>query len=795
MNNLPQLTGQEEPSQIMDSHLPRSSWLRGIYNLPLNRKINLIPWFSCGGLALVLGAGGLILQGTLKQQLIKQTESRLDVKNQVILLSSAQLNSNLVALGKTLTAVTEEQDYSAVYLLQADGTVVLASSSAKIAGAASTNLALPDKQILEQAVNNQGQVVHQTTTIEGHKYVLAAQTISDSDGNPLGILVHGTSVQSLNSILQSSLLAQSLLSLIILIFIIYLSRILGQAIAEPIQSLHRVAQDFSAGNFGVRAKIHAQDEVGLLSSTFNVLANSIELNEARLKQDAERSRLLQGIVYSITQADNMQEVWQTAVESSRKALKADRVIYHHFAQNWQGRIVAEAVKEGFPQALGTEINDPCFAEGYAEAYRQGKVKAIANINQEGIHNCHLQMLKPLAVVACLITPVVTANRLAGLLIAHQCSQARTWQSDEISLLTRIAEQVGTTVEKIEILEQQQQAQEQERAAKENLQRRALELLMEVDPVSQGDLTVQVKVQSDEIGTIGDSYNATIESLRQLVSQVKTAALQVSITTSDKDRSIQELSIGASAQTTEINAALKRIQGITNSIQAVARNAKTAEAAMLKATETVQAGDEAMNQTVAGFQEIRDTVAATAKKVKRLGESSQKISKVVNVISNFADQTNLLALNASIEAAHAGEEGRGFAVVAEEVRSLARQSAEATAEIEALVAEIQLETKEVVAAMEAGTEQVVAGTKLVDKTRVSLTQIGDVSQEINQLVAEIAAATVEQSQDSEVVTKTMLEVAEISNQTATEAIAVSASFQDLLIVAQQLENSVAKFKVS
>ncbi|MEN9517873.1 MAG: hypothetical protein RLZZ381_461, partial [Cyanobacteriota bacterium] len=252
MNNLPQSPEPKEPSQTMDSHFPRASWLGGIYNLPLNRKINLIPWFSCGGLVLVLGVGGLILQGTLKQHLIEQTESRLNIKSKVILLSETQLKSNLEALGKTLTAITEEQDYSAVYLLQADGTLVLASSSTKIAGAASTNLALPDNQILEQAVNDRGKVVHQATTIEGHKYVLAAQTISDRNGNPLGVLVHGTAMQSLNSILKSSLLAQSLLSLIILIFIIYLSRILGRAIAEPIESLHKVAQDFSAGNFGVR---------------------------------------------------------------------------------------------------------------------------------------------------------------------------------------------------------------------------------------------------------------------------------------------------------------------------------------------------------------------------------------------------------------------------------------------------------------------------------------------------------------------------------------------------------------
>ena len=785
MNNS-QSSNQSESALRKNSN---SSLLYRFYNLPINRKTDLIPWFGFGALALVLGAGGFILKGNLQTHLSSEAESQLKVKSEIMTLLQLQPKASL---SSQIDAFTAEQDYSAVYSAAGDR-LVLESSVVKEVEAVKSDLPLPNEEILQQAIDS-GQIVSQTMVIDGQKYAVAAKAFTNSNGNSLGVLVHGSSLKPIKQVIQSSFLAQSVLSLVVLIFIVYLSKILAKAIAKPIDNLQQVAQDFTVGNFSVRAQVNSQDEVGLLSSTFNVLADSIELNEARLKQEAQRSQLLQRIVYSISQVDTVQQVWQTAVESSKDVLKCDRVVYGHFQSNWEGEIVAEAVEERFPKAVGTQINELYFVEGEIETYQQGEVKAITNIHQE-LSESHLQILEPLAIVASLVAPVLCGNRLRGLLIAHQCSEARAWQTDEIDLLSKIAQQVGTTVEKIELLEQQQQAQEQERSAKENLQRRALELLMEVDPVTQGDLTVQVKVQEDEIGTIGDSYNATIESLRKLVFQVKTAALQVSSTTSEKDLSIKELSTGASAQTTEINAALERIQGIANSIQAVAHNAKAAEAAMSKASQTVRASDEAMNQTVAGFQEIRDTVAATAKKVKRLGESSQKISKVVNVIGSFADQTNLLALNASIEAAHAGEEGRGFAVVADEVRSLARQSAEATAEIEALVAEIQSETNEVVTAMEAGTEQVVAGTKLVDKTRSSLNQIGDVSQEINQLVREIAAATVEQSEDSEVVSQTMLQVAAISNKTATEAGEVSASFQDLLTVAQELQNSVAKFKVN
>jgi methyl-accepting chemotaxis protein PixJ len=188
------------------------------------------------------------------------------------------------------------------------------------------------------------------------------------------------------------------------------------------------------------------------------------------------------------------------------------------------------------------------------------------------------------------------------------------------------------------------------------------------------------------------------------------------------------------------------------------------------------------------------VAETAKKVKHLGESSQKISTVIDLINAFAAQTNMLALNASIEASRAGEYGKGFAVVAEEVRTLARQSAEATEEIRKLVVSIQAETNEVVRAMEVGTEQVVMGTKLVDETRQSLNRITLTSTQIGQLVEAIAQATITQSETSETVTRSMEDIAAIATKTSTEVQSVSDSFTELRQVAQTLQDEVSRFKV-
>jgi twitching motility protein PilJ len=372
--------------------------------------------------------------------------------------------------------------------------------------------------------------------------------------------------------------------------------------------------------------------------------------------------------------------------------------------------------------------------------------------------------------------------------------------DELALLgyniNEMASQLQTSLHEQELAaEEQRQLKDEQQHLKEALQKRALELLMEVDPISKGDLTTRATVTADEIGTIADSYNATVASLRKIVIKVQDAASHVAETTTNNEASVQALSAEALRGAEEVATALAKAQEMAELVRLVATNAKQAEIALQQAQETVEEGDAAMNRTVDGILTIRETVAETAKKVKRLGESSQKISSVVNLISTFAAQTNLLALNASIEAARAGEEGRGFAVVANEVRALARQSAEATNEIEKLVAGIQAETNEVVAAMEAGTEQVVVGTQLVDETRQSLNKITATSAQINSLVEAIAQATVVQSQASESVTQTMTTVAAIADKTSTEATNVSSSFEELRMLAQALQQDVGQFKVS
>ncbi|MFN3360775.1 MAG: methyl-accepting chemotaxis protein [Pseudanabaenaceae cyanobacterium] len=407
----------------------------------------------------------------------------------------------------------------------------------------------------------------------------------------------------------------------------------------------------------------------------------------------------------------------------------------------------------------------------------------------------------------IVTPIQQLASFASLAGKGQLRKLDTDRADEIG---QLAESINQMVENIEnsiaaqleevqrsmqLKEEAERLAQEQRQQKELLQKRALELLLEVDPVSRGDLTVRAKVTEDELGTIADAYNSLIRSLRELVLGVKESATTVTQSTIANDQMVKTVATGAKQQVEALQEALQQVAVMAESLQEVEQRAQIAQSQVNEAVAVVAEGDKVMTRTVAEINVAREKVTKAAEKVQLLESASQKIAKVVKLIGNFAAQTNLLALNASIEAARAGEEGESFKVVADEVRALAQRSTEATREIRRLLEEIQGQVNEVVSAIQEGTEQVAESTELIEQARQRLQAINAVSAEVNQLINDIAQASHLQLLNSDRVKQVMTQVATIATDNSQQAETVARTFDELLALAQRLQQQVGRFKVN
>jgi methyl-accepting chemotaxis protein PixJ len=899
-----------------------------------------------------------------------------------VLVAGDIVNYKLPIVQETVAAF--DNGYSAIYQRQPNGEYSLATSldlgNETELDQATINLPLPDDSLLDQAVATPGAPVTQRLKIGDQTYTVAAQTVTNFQNQPVGVLVRGTSEAALNSMLQRSLLLQLLIAALAIATDIFLAGILGRSVAAPIEHLRQVALRFANGDRRVRASVFAADETGELAVAFNQLAANVSASESNLMDQsllqqlsAERAKLLTEITLQIRQSLDPNQILSFSVEGVRTMLKTDRVLIYHFSpdfksgkitaesvgegwikglgqtiydpltpgaieryrlgrismvenleqasltrchceilerlevkanlvapilvgdellgllcahqcshprtwdsseieliqqlstqigyalsqakllqqqkaiaeqerlinqivlrmraslepkpifdtvvremkaalgvdralvfefdENWQGTIVAEAVEPGWMAALKVEIFDPCFAGKYVEQYKRGRVKATPNIYEADLTECHLKQLEPLQVKANLVAPIIFQEELLGLLIVHQCSAPRNWQETEISFMRQVAIQLGFALEQASLFAQKEQARfeaetlsEEQRHQKENLQLQLLGLLSDVEGASHGDLTVRADVTAGDIGTVADFFNSIIESLRQIVTQVKQSAQQVNSALGENEDAIRQLADEALQQAQETTLTLNSVEQMMDSIQLVAEHAQQAAEIARHASTTAETGGAAMDRTVHNILSLRETIGETAKKVKRLGESSQQISKVVSLINQIALQTNLLAINAGIEAARAGEEGQGFAVVAEEVGELAARSAAATHEIEEIVSTIQRETSQVVEAMEQSTAQVVEGTHLVESAKLSLNQILAVSRQIDDLVQFISSTTVSQVETSTAVAQLMRQVSQVSERTSVSSYQVSQAIRQTVAIAQDLQASVGTFEV-
>jgi methyl-accepting chemotaxis protein len=419
---------------------------------------------------------------------------------------------------------------------------------------------------------------------------------------------------------------------------------------------------------------------------------------------------------------------------------------------------------------------------YAYLLKGVEVVTSSNIVWQGGNSWHPNDI--------LLVPLVSPreNKLLGILSLDDPQDSQRPTLETIEVVELFANQAALGIDNANIFQQR----ERERKA---IEVAIFDLLEEVEQVRQGNMTVRARVSETSLGAVADSLNEMLRALNTLLLEVRYATEVVSRSAAELQMSAWRLSAGAQQQERQVSDISSTIQEMAASVQQVSDNAATAAGVARDALEITSEGREAVDSAVKGMNTVREMVLQSARKIKHLGESSQEIGEIVQLISDFASRTNLLALNASIEAVRAGENGRGFSAVAQEIRSLANNSAEAARQVAAKIKGIQNETNAVVVSMEQSTQHVVAQSELISHAGSALQAMDTVTQHIVQHIEGISSAASQQANASGFVARSMSDIAQIAVYTTRQISQMHTSMAQLTELAESLQRRVNIFRLT
>ncbi len=332
------------------------------------------------------------------------------------------------------------------------------------------------------------------------------------------------------------------------------------------------------------------------------------------------------------------------------------------------------------------------------------------------------------------------------------------------------------------------------AENDSLNNSVIGLLSTVADLSQRDLTVKAAVTEDIIGTVGDSINQLTEATATVLREVTQVAGEVEQSSLRLKEQSDTVNMVAAQERDTVNRLTINLNDATEAMNNVARLATSSNEAAADASRSTENALLTVQTTVRGMDAIRETISEMEKRIKRLGERSQEISQIVNLINTISERTHVLSLNASMQAAMAGDAGRGFAVVAEEVQRLAENSRQATAQIASLVQNIQIETNDTIATVNKTIDQVVQGSDLARASGVKMTETRETTLRLVQLVETIARSSDEQVRLAVELSNAAAEITASTEKTATQLAAQNVVTSDLMQSSKRLVDSVSVFRL-
>jgi twitching motility protein PilJ len=387
---------------------------------------------------------------------------------------------------------------------------------------------------------------------------------------------------------------------------------------------------------------------------------------------------------------------------------------------------------------------------------------------------------------------VLSRQVANEILAR--TQSRRWPSLWSGSLALIVILISITMMVRSFLSAERRRAFEAGMQNQKNQQAILRLLDEMSSLADGDLTVRATVTDDMTGAIADSVNFAVEQLRELVTGINITARTVSESAQETMDTTGKLAVASGQQAEQVREATDTINEMARSFDGMAQRSRESSEVAQRSVAIAHSGSQMVQQTIRGMDTIRDQIQETSKRIKRLGESSQEIGDIVELINGIAEQTNILALNAAIQSASAGGAGRGFAVVADEVQRLAERATNATRRIEMLVQNIQTDTSEAVVSMESTTSEVVSGAEKAEDAGEALKRIESVSKDLSSLIEDISQEAQKQSVVATQIAEQMNSIRDVSIRTSEGSNQTALAMGRLADLVYKLSDSVADFKL-